>query len=142
MMTYSDAGFALTKQFEGCKLEAYQDSTGRWTIGYGHALDVQPGQKISQEQAERLLRLDVGSVEVWVNKLVKVPLTQGQFDACVDFAYNEGPANFRNSSLLRFLNMNQYVLAADEFSRWVFAGGKKLQGLVDRRAAERALFLK
>ena len=145
-MQISDKGIALIKQFEGCKLTAYQDSVGVWTIGYGWTkpVDGKPiraGMTIKQETAERLLKTGLVSYENDVSRLVKVDLTQGQFDALVSFTYNLGARSLSTSTLLRKLNAGDYAGASDEFLRWNKAGGKVLNGLTRRREAERALFL-
>lgn len=145
-MQTSDKGIALIKQFEGCKLTAYQDSVGVWTIGYGwtQPVDGKPiraGMTIKQETAERLLKTGLVIYESDVSRLVKVSLTQGQFDALASFAYNLGARALSTSTLLRKLNAGDYAGAADEFLRWNKAGGKVLNGLTRRREAERALFL-
>ncbi|WP_148399987.1 lysozyme [Enterobacter mori] len=145
-MQTSEKGIALIKEFEGCKLTAYQDSVGVWTIGYGwtHPVDGKPvraGMTIKQETAERLLKTGLVSYEIDVSRLVKVGLTQGQFDALVSFTYNLGARSLSTSTLLRKLNAGDYAGAADEFMRWNKAGGKVLNGLTRRREAERALFL-
>ena len=145
-MQTSDKGIALIKQFEGCKLTAYQDSVGVWTIGYGwtQPVDGKPiraGMTIKQETAERLLKTGLVSYERDVSRLVKVSLTQGQFDALVSFTYNLGARSLSTSTLLRKLNAGDYAGAADQFLRWNKAGGKVLNGLTRRREAERALFL-
>ncbi|WP_406808191.1 lysozyme [Enterobacter chuandaensis] len=145
-MQTSEKGIALIKQFEGCKLTAYQDSVGVWTIGYGwtQPVDGKPiraGMTIKQETAERLLKTGLVSYESDVSRLVKVSLTQGQFDALISFTYNLGARSLSTSTLLRKLNAGDYAGAADEFLRWNKAGGKVLNGLTRRREAERALFL-
>lgn len=145
-MQISDKGISLIKQFEGCKLTAYQDSVGVLTIGYGwtQPVDGKPiraGMTIKQETAERLLKTGLVSYESDVSRLVKVGLTQGQFDALVSFTYNLGSRSLSTSTLLRKLNAGDYAGAADEFLRWNKAGGKVLNGLTRRREAERALFL-
>lgn len=145
-MQTSEKGIALIKQFEGCKLTAYQDSVGVWTIGYGWTQPVdgkaiRSGMTIKQETAERLLKTGLVSYESDVSRLVKVDLTQGQFDALVSFTYNLGARSLSTSTLLRKLNAGDYAGAANEFLRWNKAGGKVLNGLIRRREAERALFL-
>ena len=145
-MQTSDKGIALIKQFEGCKLTAYQDSVGAWTIGYGwtqpvDGKSIRAGMTIKQETAERLLKTGLVSYESDVSRLVKVGVTQGQFDALVSFTYNLGARSLSTSTLLRKLNAGDYAGAADEFLRWNKAGGKVLNGLTRRREAERALFL-
>ncbi|MCC9422517.1 lysozyme [Enterobacter hormaechei subsp. xiangfangensis] len=145
-MQISEKGIGLIKQFEGCKLTAYQDSVGVWTIGYGwtQSVDSKPiraGMTIKQETAERLLKTGLVSYESDVSRLVKVGMTQGQFDALVSFTYNLGTRSLSTSTLLRKLNAGDYAGAADEFLRWNKAGSKVLNGLTRRREAERALFL-
>lgn len=145
-MRISDKGISLIKQFEGLRLTAYQDSVGVWTIGYGGTQPVdgkpiRPGMTIKEETAERLLRTGLVGYESDVSKMVKVKLTQVQFDALVSFAYNLGARALSTSTLLQKLNAGDYAGAADEFPRWNKAGGKVLPGLTRRREAERALFL-
>ncbi|RTM20134.1 lysozyme [Enterobacter bugandensis] len=145
-MQTSEKGIALIKEFEGCRLTAYQDSVGVWTIGYGWTQPVEgkpirAGMTIKQETAERLLKTGLVSYENDVSRLVKVRLKQGEFDALVSFTYNLGARSLSTSTLLRKLNAGDYVGAADEFMRWNKAGGKVLNGLTRRREAERALFL-
>jgi len=140
-LSYSDQGLALTEQFEGLQLTAYQDPVGVWTIGYGHTgADVQPGLTITQEQASDLLLQDVAGAVAAVNRLVTVPLTQNQFDALVDFTFNVGQGNLASSTLLRELNAGNTEGAAAQFLVWVYAKGVELPGLVTRRQAEAALF--
>jgi lysozyme len=140
-MSYSAKGLALTEQFEGLRLTAYQDSVGVWTIGYGHTgSDVRPGLTITQQQASDLLLKDVASAVATVNRLVTVKLNQNQFDALVDFVFNAGGGNFASSTLLREVNASSFDLAAGQFVRWDHAGGVVVQGLLRRRLAEAALF--
>ncbi|MDV2100193.1 lysozyme [Serratia marcescens] len=145
-MKISDDGMALIKRFEGLRLQAYQDSVGVWTIGYGWTQPVAgrkvgAGMAIDVATAERLRVCGVAQFERGVERLVAVTITQGQFDALVSFAYNLGLRALENSTLLRRLNAGDRQGAADQFGRWVNAGGVRLDGLVARRAAERALFL-
>jgi len=136
----NDAGLALIKQFEGCELRAYRDPVGVLTIGYGHTgPDVTPGMTITQDQADALLRKDVARFEKAVAGMAKAA-TDNQFDALVSFAYNLGEEALRRSTLLRKHNEGDYAGAKAEFARWVNAGGKKLNGLVKRRASEAALY--
>ncbi|WP_395225489.1 lysozyme [Salmonella sp. SKLX100676] len=112
--------------------------------GWTHSVDgkpVKPGMMIDEATAERLLNTGLVGYENDVSRLVKVKLTQGQFDALVSFAYNLGARTLSSSTLLRKLNAGDYAGAADEFLRWNKAGGKVLNGLTRRREAERALFL-
>lgn len=139
---YSPRGLALTRSFEGLRLGAYQDSAGIWTIGYGHTgPEVRAGQRITQPEADALLRDDLAAAVRCVREAVKIPLTQSQFDALVDFCFNAGRGNFLTSTLLRDLNRGDLDAAAAQFARWIHAGGKIVPGLLRRRAAEAALFL-
>ena len=137
----------IIKEFEGLRLEAYDDGVGVMTIGYGttrypDGTRVKRGDKITLEQAEEYLRHDLRQFEVDVNNLVKVPLTQNQFDALTSIVYNIGSGAFSKSTLLKKLNERDYKGAADQFLVWNKAGGRTLQGLVNRRTRERQLFLK
>ena len=140
LMNLGYKGTKILKFFEGCKLTAYQDSVGVWTIGYGHTKGVYDGMTITQEEAEQMLLSELEEYEGYVEKYVTVPLTQNQFDALVVWVYNLGPTNFRNSTLLKELNAGNYNAAGQEITRWNKAGGKVLAGLVKRREAEAQLF--
>lgn len=140
-LTTSHEGLQLIKRYEGLSLKAYLCPAGVWTIGYGHTGGVPPGRVITEQQAEDILKDDLQHAEDEVDELVSVPLTQQQFDALVSFTYNLGGANLANSTLLRKLNNKDYEGAANQFSRWIRAGGRTLEGLVRRRAEERELFL-
>lgn len=109
-------------------------------MGYGHTAFVKKGMRITAEEAEILLKADLQAAEAAVSRLVHVPLTQGQFDALVSFVFNLGGGRLAASTLLRRLNRKDYDGAAEQFSKWVFGGGKKLPGLIARREAERQLF--
>lgn len=140
-MKVSNNGINLVKRFEGLERKAYRDSVGILTIGYGHTHAVKAGDAITAEKADAFLREDLQVAELTVNTNVKVKLTQGQFDALVSFVFNLGSGNFVKSTLIKKLNAGDYAGAADEFGKWVNAGGKRLPGLVKRRAAEREVFL-
>lgn len=132
----------VIKEFEGLRLEAYLCPAGKWTIGYGHTgSDVWPGLVITKEWAEWLLEEDLKRFEANVSGYVTVDLTQDQFDALVSFTYNVGAEAFKNSTLLKKLNAEEYEEAADQFLRWNKSNGKVLAGLTNRRKKERALFL-
>lgn len=96
---------------------------------------------ITEEEGIELLMLDIAKFERAVERLITAPLNQNQFDALVSFSFNLGSGSLQNSTLRRRVNRSEYERAADEFPRWVFAGGRKLKGLVRRRYAERELFL-
>lgn len=142
-MKTSDRGLHFIMAHEGVRLEAYPDpGTGGepWTIGVGHTSGVRQGDTCTMDQAMAYLRQDVGVAEDAVNRLVNVALTQEQFDALVDFTFNEGPGALASSTLLRLLNAGDYAGADRQFARWNFANGRVLPGLVTRRADEAALF--
>ena len=141
-MKISNKGKDLIKKYEGCKLEAYKCPAGIWTIGYGHTDgNVTSGTIISQEQADKLFNQDIKKFEKGVGQMVKVLVNQNQFDALVSFSFNLGLGALQNSTLLKKLNTKDYQGAANEFDRWVYGGGKKLEGLVRRRREEKELFL-
>lgn len=141
-MNISEKGIKLIKNFEGCRLEAYKCSAGIWTVGYGHTgSTVHQGLKISQSEADSLLKTDLIIHCNNVSKLVKVPLNQNQFDALVSLEYNIGYGNFSRSTLLKLLNTKNYKDAGEQFAVWRLGGGKILPGLVRRRKAEKDLFL-
>jgi lysozyme len=140
-LSYSKKGLALTKSFEGLHLEAYRDCAGIWTIGYGHTgLGVFPDRIISEPEADELLRADLAEAVACVNRAVQTFISQGQFDAMVDFCFNAGRGNFIQSTLLRKVNGEDIEGAAAQFALWVHAGGEVVAGLVRRRAAEVDLF--
>lgn len=140
-MEVSRAGLALIQRFEGLRLEAYLDSVGKPTIGYGSTQGVRMGDEITNAQATELLAADVERHADGVRRLVDVPLSQNMFDALVSFTFNVGVGALSRSTLLRRLNAGDYQGAAQEFARWVYAGGKQLDGLKRRRETERSLFL-
>ncbi|MEM8772901.1 MAG: lysozyme [Pseudomonadota bacterium] len=145
-MKTSQRGIDLIRQFEGLELEAYQDIAGIWTIGYGHTgPDVKPGMRISEREAEALLRRDLKPREDAVDDLTSVNLNQNEFDALVSFVYNVGIGAYRGSTARRRLNRGDRIGAADALTWWNKAtvGGvlREVAGLTRRRAAERALFL-
>lgn len=140
-MNISSRGVDLIKSFEGLRLTAYLDAVNVLTIGYGHTgHDVEFGQTITEDEAEALLRKDIGRFEAAVNRLAS-KTSQGQFDAMVSFAFNLGEKALERSTLLKMHNAGQYQAAADQFLRWNRAGGKILRGLTRRRAQERGLYL-
>lgn len=139
-MKYSKQGVRLTEDFEGDRLVAYQDSVGVWTIGSGHTKGVTEGMTCTRDQADTWLLEDVAEAEAAVNRLVKIALSQEEFDALVDFVFNLGAANFAASTLLKKLNARDIQGAIDEFVKWDRAGGVEVAGLLRRRKAEAALF--
>lgn len=140
MKCYSALGFLLTKKYEGCRLSAYQDSVGVWTIGYGHTSGVTKGMTCTQDQADKWLMEDIQFATDTVNNSVCVSITQGQFDAMVDFVFNLGAGAFKKSTLLKLVNEGKLEEASNEFPKWSHAGGKVLPGLLSRRLAEKGEF--
>lgn len=131
----------IIKRYEGLRLKTYKCPAGVLTIGYGHTKTAKQGQVITEDYAVELLRLDIADAERAVNKYVKAPINQNQFDALSSFVFNLGSGNFRSSTLLKKLNARDYLGAANEFKRWNKAGGKVLNGLVRRRESEANLFI-
>lgn len=146
-MKTSDNGLALIKEFEGFSAKPYRCQAGVPTIGYG-ATYYPDGRRVTMQDrpvteadATAMLRSMLASYEAGVSRYVQVPLTQGQFDALVSFAYNVGLSALKDSTLLRLVNARDYAGAAAQFARWNRAGGKVLPGLTRRREAERVMFL-
>ena len=141
-MKTSEKGKRFIKEKEGLRLEAYRCCGGVLTIGYGHTAGVVPGMKIDLMQAEKMFLEDLQEkAESVVNRLVKVPLTQGQYDALVSFTFNLGAGNLMKSTLLKLLNSGDYNGAAKQFKRWNKSGGKITAGLVKRREEEERMFI-
>ena len=146
-MTASDKCYSFIKNFEGCRLKAYNDGVGIMTIGYGSTMypegtRVKEGDVITQERAEFLIKWEVilktKSIAVF---LYNVILKQQQFDALISFAYNVGVGNFKKSTLLKKVKVNPAdITIRDEFMKWNRAGGIVLNGLTKRRAAEADLY--
>ena len=143
-MQISFNGIAFLKEREGYKDKAYKDTGGVWTIGYGttkvDGRPVEAGMTCTEKQATQWLTDDLAQAQTAVNKLVKVPLKQNQFDALVSFVYSIGDHAFSRSTLLRLLNAGQYAKAAAEFDKWIYDNGKVVKGLQLRRNYERSLF--
>lgn len=137
LLRTSDAGIALIKRFESFCATVYRCPAGKPTIGYGHVvlLGEQFGT-ITEADAIELLRHDLAIAEGAVRRLITVPLTQSQFDALVSFTFNVGEGALEKSTLRRRINQGNWALAKSELLRWVYAGGKKLKGLVARREEE------
>ena len=146
-MRISPRGLSLLKQFEGCRLIPYKDSAGLWTIGYGHliadgkTLPDSAKYKITQKQADLLLKYDVIPREKAVERLCAVPLSQNEFDALVSFVFNLGAGCFQRSTIRQKLNRGDRAGAAKVLLRYNRAGGKVIKGLVNRRMAEFKLFM-
>ena len=146
-MKTGERGLALIKEFEGCKLKAYQCPAGIWTIGigsthYGDGTPVTKNKTLPTEKAAiALLAATIGQYEKAVNAMT-VELTQNEFDALVCLCYNIGAGNFLKSTLVKMLKAgDDKAEIAKQFLRWDKAGGKQLAGLTRRRNAEAELFL-
>ena len=129
------------KGWEGCKLVAYQDSVGVWTIGYGHTVNVHEGDTCTQEQADKWIADDVDERWHAIDQFIRATLAEHEMAAIVSLAFNVGVSAVAKSTLLSRVNNGDFGSAADEFLRWNRAGGKIVPGLTKRRQAERAMFL-
>lgn len=144
MRHVTNAGLALIKRFESFSSTVYVCPAGYPTIGYGHV--VREGERerfangVDENEAEDLLRRDAGIAERAVLRLIAVPLTDGQFDALASFVFNVGGGALQRSTLRRKVNREEHALVPAEFLKWVWAGGRKLKGLVRRREAEAILY--
>ena len=138
-LSLSAAGLLSLAGYEGFRDEAYIPVEGDVpTIGFGSTAGVQLGDKITvTEGLERLYR-DVGKAESAIGRCVTVPLTQGEYDAYTSFAFNVGSSAFCGSTLVKKLNSGDYPGACAELKRWVYSGGRKVDGLVKRRESEYA----
>ena len=138
-MKISEEGIRLIKHFEGCKLLAYQDSVGVWTIGWGHTKEVFEGMEVSQKDADAMFLYELEEYENYINR-TGVELNQNQFDALVSWVYNLGPANLVSSTMLKRLKSGEYWDVPTQMKRWNKAGGTVLKGLTLRRNAEALMF--
>jgi lysozyme len=141
MMEHSDNCTNLVKDSEGLYLKAYLCPADVLTIGYGHTgHDVVPGMKITEEEAIDFLNEDLYFVDRFVDSL-GIAFNQNQHDALVSFAFNLGNGALQHSTLLKKAKIDPNdITIADEFAKWVYGGGKKLPGLVKRRARESKLY--
>ena len=140
-----DMACRLVRQFEGFRAAPYQDSAGVWTIGYGTIrLNGQPvtaaTPPITMEQAEAAMQGELQPTATAVDGMLAVFCTPAQRAALYSFAYNLGTSALRHSTLLDLLNRGYPDGAAEQFDAWVYAGGQRVNGLVKRRAMERAVF--
>lgn len=137
-------GLQLIKRFEGFSSKIYLDVAGLPTIGYGHLIKphetalFKPG--ITETQAEELLKQDIAVAENTVTRLISVPLTDSQFNALVSFTFNLGAGTLQRSTLRAKLNREEYWSVPQEMMRWIYADGRKIQGLILRRMAEVELY--
>jgi lysozyme len=145
------------KKDEGVRNRPYQCPALLWTVGVGHVIDPNHAKVpladrkqlhipagwdrvLSADEIDEILRQDLARFEAGVLRLIKVPLTQGQFDALVSFSFNVGLGNLQNSTLRMKVNREDYEGAAEQFLVWTKAGGKVLPGLVKRRTHEKEMF--
>jgi len=135
-------GLDIVREAEGLRLSAYLCPAGIPTIGYGHTKGVKLGDTCTRQQAEEWLENDFFMAKYDVAAVVRVPIGENQLDALASFVFNLGVRKLIQSTLLKKLNAGDYAGAANEFDRWVYAGNVKLNGLIKRRAKEKALFLK
>lgn len=146
MRNVTQAGLDLIKRFEGFSPTIYICPGGYETIGYGHLVrdwerdEWQAAEPIIEQLGEELLSVDVMDAERAVLRLIRVPLTDGQFDALVSFTFNLGAGVLQRSTLRRKVNRAEHAAVPAEFRRWVWAGGRKLKGLMRRREAEVAMY--
>lgn len=143
----SELGFKIIREFEGLRLNAYKDTGGVWTIGFGtikypDGTSVKAGDTCTEAQAKEWLKNDCKWVDACLDKNIKVKINQNQFDALASFVYNVGETAFVKSTMLTLINRDNLSAAANQFDRWVFDNGKRIQGLVNRRSKEKELFLK
>jgi lysozyme len=138
----------LIKRFEGCRYNPYRDSVGFWTVGYGHligdgkSLPSGYNRIFTQKEIDDFLVNDLMHVESGISVLIRVPITQNQFDALCSFCYNLGVGTLQKSTLLKDINASLWGAAANDILKFHFAGGVSLPGLVKRRQAEHDLFIK
>lgn len=142
MRQINQDGVDFIKQHEGCKLKAYKDGGGTWTIGYGSTRNVKEGDVITESQAEAFLRRDLAIFQAGVEIMVKVPINDNEFNSLVDFVYNLGLHSLGTSTLLRLLNQDNKASAAKEFLKWDRIGARVVEGLLQRRKDEMELFLR
>ncbi len=145
------------KKDEGVRNRPYQCPALLWTVGVGHVIDPNHAKVpmanrkqlpipanwdrvLTAEEIDEILRKDLERFEQGVLRLIKVPLTQGQFDALVSFSFNVGLGNLQNSTLRMKVNRSEFEAAAEQFLVWTKAGGKVLPGLVKRRTHEKEMF--
>lgn len=144
-MKTSKNGIDLIKKFEGCSLKAYKCPANVFTIGYGHTgvvngKQITPNMTITPLMAETLLAIDLQNFEYAINTL-NLDLNQNQFDSLISFVFNVGIGAFSSSTMLKKLKAKDYISASNEFDKWIYSKGKKMAGLIKRRAEEKKLFI-
>ena len=142
-MNLSRRGLSFIKRYERFAATVYRDAAGKPTIGYGHLVrDGETFGRITKARALEILAVDVGVAERAVERLVQVPLSQGQFDALVSFVFNVGGGAFADSTLLKRVNAREHAFAPMELTRWIHANKKPLLGLARRRADEAVMYVR
>ncbi len=142
MRHVTEDGLRLIRRFEGFSAMPYLCPAGYLTVGYGHVVKNPAAfrQPITEDEATEILVLDIQKAEKAVLRLITVPLSDGQVDALVSFTFNLGSGALQRSTLRRKINREEHADVPAEFLRWVWAGGRKLKGLIRRREAEAALY--
>jgi lysozyme len=141
LMKISNSGLSLIKRYEGCKLAAYKDSVGVWTIGWGNTSHAKAGMTITQQQAETFLKNDIKPIETLLNGM-GVTLKQNQFDALCSFIFNLGVGNFNSSTMKKYIVAKcSDIDVTDQMVKWCNAGGRPLLGLRKRRVSEANMYL-
>jgi lysozyme len=143
MREVNQAARDLIIKYEGCLLKRYDDGAGLKTIGIGHKItpDDNIGDTITQEQANQLFERDLANASISVEQLVTIDINDNQFGALVSFTFNLGAGSLARSTLLKLVDEGDFAGAAEQFARWVDAGDEVEEGLVERREAEKQLFL-
>ena len=140
-MKVSDDLLHALKRFEGFRAKAYRCPAGVWTCGYGHTRGVTARTTCNEAKAEEWLRKDLEPIESFLSAIPEVCRTQGRFDACADFCFNLGTGAFKGSTLFKRIQKKESVSAIQaEFLKWVYAGGRPLEGLKTRRRWEAGRF--
>ena len=140
-VAFSAAGLIALASWEGFESNPYQDVGGIWTDGFGNTVAVQPNKKVTVPAALGRLSNNLARFEKAVIECTTRPLTQGQYDAYVKFSYNVGVTAFCNSTLVKKFNAGDVIGSCNELKRWIYVKGKRVQGLVNRREAERSMCL-
>lgn len=141
LMSLSAAGLIALTAHENFADKPYLDLAGKWTNGFGNTHNVSPNKKVTVPQALEQLASNTQSAQAAVNRCINKPMTQGQFDAFVDFTFNAGGGAFCKSTMVRKFNYGDITGACNELRKWVYVNGKVVSGLVTRREAERKLCL-
>ena len=139
-MNIPNQAIALIKQFEGCRLSAYQDIRGIWTIGFGETAGVTEGMTITQEQADEYLARDLQSFAAAIDRLITTKLNDNQFSALLDFTYNLGSGTLQRSTLRMQINRGELSGIPRQLEKYCYAGTIKSTGLIRRRQAETTLW--